>query len=418
MNASKIIYDSFLKPFESKEMGNVGCELEFPLVNTKKKDIDVEVARGLLDYLIENYGFKTDIEENGIILFVTDKNGDCVSYDNSYNNIEFSMMYSDNLHRIKERFDRLFKIVSEYFDKFSYKMMGLGTNPNKKYITTNPVPFSTYQMVAKFLKENTDDGKIKDFPAYLSSVQTHLDVNIEDLPFAYTLFAKLDFARCMLFSNSPSFDKSKTICYRDLLWEESGFSKCRNITGKVDEEFETVDDIIDYFLTKDMFNIIRDGEYKTITPVNIREYFENPSYNAKNEDIAQYLSFKTVEITQRGTLELRGDCQQPLGEGFSPVAFNLGILYNMDEAMDTVEGFLNEQKINLSNSELRKMVSEGYDMTKIFDEDFLSDFLYDLVEIASDGLMMRGLGEEKLLAPLYERAVTLKCPASKKKKGE
>ncbi len=415
MDASKIIYDSFLKPFESKKKGNVGCELEFPLVNTKKKDVDVEVARGLLDCLIENYDFETDIEENGVILFVTDKNGDCVSYDNSYNNIEFSMMYSDNLLNIKDRFDRLFDIVSRYFDKFSYKMMGLGTNPNKKYITANPVPFSTYEMVAKFLKENTGDGKTSDFPAYLSSVQTHLDLNIDDLPFAYTLFAKLDFARCMLFSNSPSFDKSKTICYRDSLWQESGFSKCRNITGKVDEEFESVDDIIEYFLKKDMFNIIRDGEYRLITPVNIREYFENPSYDAKTEDIAQYLSFKTVEITQRGTLEVRGDCQQPIGEGFSPVAFNLGILYNMDEAMDAVEGFLSEQKVNLSNSDLRKMVSEGEDMTKVFEEDFLSDFLYDLIEIASDGLMMRGLGEEKLLGSLYERAVTLKCPAVMKK---
>ena len=36
MNAEKIIYDSFLKSFEQKNIGNVGCELEFPLVNTKK----------------------------------------------------------------------------------------------------------------------------------------------------------------------------------------------------------------------------------------------------------------------------------------------------------------------------------------------------------------------------------------------
>lgn len=418
MNADKIIYERFLKPFEKKEMGNVGCELEFPLVNTKKKDIDVDVARGFLNYLIENFGFKTDIEENGVILFVTDENGDCISYDNSYNNIEFSMMYSDNLLDIKERFDRLYNIADEYFDKFSYKMVGLGTNPNKKYITQNPVPFSTYKMVDDFLKENTGENKCSDFPAYLSSVQTHLDLNIDDLPFAYTLFAKLDFARAMLFSNSPSFDKSKIVCFRDSLWEESGFSKCNNITGKIDGEFETAEDIIEYFLAKDMFNIKRDGKYQIISPVSIREYFDNPKYNAKADDINQYLSFKTVEITQRGTLEVRGDCQQPLGEGFCPVAFNLGILYNMDEAMDAVEGFLSEQKVTLSNSELRRMVSEGNDMTKIFDEDFLSDFLYDLVEIASDGLMMRGFGEETLLKPLYERAVTLKCPAMIKNKGE
>ncbi len=418
MYASKIIYDSFLKPFEHKKVGNVGCELEFPLINTGKKDIDVHIARGLLDHLTENFGFNVDIEEEGIVLFVTDENGDCISYDNSYNNIEFSMMYSDNLLDIKKRFDRLFEIVSEYFDKFSYKMVGLGTNPNKKYITQNPVPFSTYKMVDEFLKKNTTLEGYSDFPAYLSSVQTHLDLNIDDLPFAYTLFSKLDFARAMLFSNSPSFDKSKIICYRDILWEKSGFSKCSNITGKVDCEFDSTDDIIEYFLTKDMFNIKRNHKYEIIEPVNIREYFENPSYNAKKEDIAQYLSFKNVEITQRGTLEIRGDCQQPFGEGFSPVAFNLGILYNMDEAMDSVEGFLSEQKVSLCASELRNKVIMGEDMTKIFDEDFLSDFLYDLVDIACDGLMMREKGEEVLLKPLYERAVTLKCPLKMKNKGE
>ena len=289
-------------------------------------------------------------------------------------------------------------------------MVGLGCNPNKKYVSQNPVPFSTYQMVDEFLKKSTEEPGISDFPAYLSSVQTHMDLNIEDLPFAYTLFSKLDFARAMLFSNSPSFDKSKMICFRDVLWERSGFGKCSNITGKIDCEFETTDDIIDYFLTKDMFNVKREGKYQLIDPVNIKEYFENPIYQAKEDDIAQYLSFKNVEITQRGTLEIRSDCQQPLGEGFSPVAFNLGILYNMDEAMDAVEGFLDEQKVRLSNSELRDKVIMGDDMTKVFDEDFLSDFLYDLVEIASDGLMMRGLGEEELLKPLYERAVTLKCP--------
>jgi len=41
----------------------------------------------------------------------------------------------------------------------------------------------------------------------------------------------------------------------------------------------------------------------------------------------------------------------------------------------------------------------------------LSDFVYDLVEIAAEALEKRGLGEEKLIEPLYKRAVTLKCPA-------
>ncbi|UKI36009.1 MAG: hypothetical protein L6V93_18635 [Clostridiales bacterium] len=40
-------------------------------------------------------------------------------------------------------------------------------------------------------------------------MQTHLDVDLQTLPTAYTYFAKLDFVRAILFSNSPDFDKKR-----------------------------------------------------------------------------------------------------------------------------------------------------------------------------------------------------------------
>ena len=64
-------------------------------------------------------------------------------------------------------------------------------------------------MVDDFLKTYGKDTKFPDFPAYLSSVQTHLDVDLQTLPTAYTYFAKLDFVRAILFSNSPDFEPAK-----------------------------------------------------------------------------------------------------------------------------------------------------------------------------------------------------------------
>ena len=411
MDTRKIIYDNFLKPFENKKIGNVGVELEFPLINKNKCDVDTEFVRGVFDLFLKE-GFKTEIaDKNNNPLFVVNSFGDCISFDNSYNNFEFSLNYGDDLLKIKQRFDLYFKKANDYFGSNNHTLIGLGTNPNKKYLSQNHVEFDTYKMVDDFLTKFPGKHKISDFPAYLSSVQTHLDINLKDLPKAYTLFSKIDFARAILFSNSPDFDNKGYVCFRDYLWENSGFGMCNNITGKIDEEFKTTDDIIDFFLTKSMFNRIRNNKYETFKPVNIVSYFEDAKYETTKNDINEYLSFKNVEITKRGTLEIRSDCAQPFSRAFAPPAFNLGILENLDEAIYATEGFFDENNIELSNTELRNIVVAGKKLSKICDEDFLSDYLYDLVEIASEGLEKRGKGEEIFLTPLYKNAVTLIPPA-------
>ena len=102
---------------------------------------------------------------------------------------------------------------------------------------------------------------------------------------------------------------------------------------------------------------------------------------------------------------------EKLVEAIPDTAKVIGILCNLDAAISDVDGFFDENSIAMSNTELRNIVVSGKKLNKICDEDILSDFVYDLVEIAAEALEKRGLGEEKLIEPLYKRAVTLKCPA-------
>ena len=291
MDTRKLIYDTFIKPFEKREYGNVGVELEFPLVNLEKAPVDEKVAKGMFDHFLQR-GFKVELEENGQPLFITNEDGDCLSFDNSYNNFEFAMNYSDNLCAIAERFYPLLEEVQAYFKGHGHSIVGIGSNPYKKYTEKNHVNFSTYNMVDEYLEKFGKDSPYPDFPAFLSSAQTHLDVPLCDLPKAYTLFSKLDFVRGLILSNSPDFEREGYICYRDYLWEQSAFSLCPNITGKVEGEFKREDDIVDYIMKKGMFNRIRDGKYEVFAPVGIEEYFARE--DAKEEDINCYLSFKNV----------------------------------------------------------------------------------------------------------------------------
>lgn len=404
MDVRKLVYDTFLKPFENKKYSNVGVELEFPLVNLAKTCVDEKTAKGMFEHFLQK-GFKVEIEEGGQPLFITNDDGDCISFDNSYNNFEFAMNYSDNLCDIADRFYKLLPEVQAYFKAHNHAIVGIGSNPYKKYAKKSHVDFSTYNMVDEYLSKFGKESPYPDFPAFLSSAQTHLDIPLSDLPFAYTLFAKMDFVRGVLFSNSPDFDRTGYICYRDYLWEQSAFSLCPNITGKVDEKFETTDDIVEYFSNKGMFNRKRDGKYEIFAPVGLKEYFERE--DAKERDMDFYLSFKNVEITRRGTLEIRSDCAQPFDAAFAPAAFNLGIAFNMHKANSIVTDYLKKNAAGKTNTQLRCEIVEGkYDA----EDEELYLLAEKLLSCSKEGLEKRGKGEEKYLLPLYDRVARMSNP--------
>jgi len=406
MNYENIIYNRFIKPLLSKKTGTIGCELEFPMLNLNKKPIDKEIALGLLNHFTK-LGF--NVEEADVFgnpAFIVNQCGDCISYDNSYNNIEFSMNYGNDLLEIKYRFTEYLKKANEHLSKYNYLITGFGTNPYKKYIEQSHVYYKTYNMVDEYLhKFNCDNThNFPDFPAYLSSVQTHLDVNAEDLPKVATLFAKIDFLRGVLFSNSPDFEFKKIICYRDYLWQKSAFGLCRCNTGAVDEEYYSLEDIQKSFYKRSIFNNIRNNEYTTFKPIDLDEYFKSNS----QEDINQFLSFRNIEITCRGTLEVRSDCSQPLYDAFVPPAFNLGIAINYKKALELTNEFF--KKYNYSNSYLRsKAVND--EILEIINPDDLRNYAIKMVNLSVDGLKSRNKNEEKLLNNLIIRAKNLMCPA-------
>ena len=145
-----------------------------------------------------------------------------------------------------------------------------------------------------------------------------------------------------------------------------------------------------------MFNRIRDGKYEVFEPAPIEKYFSEEKYGAREEDIECYLSFRNVEITSRGTLEIRSDCTQSEGKFFMPPAFNFGILYNAEKAQKCLENFFKDNGIDKPASVLRNLVCEARE-DEIAPKEVLDSFCKDMIEIAREGLIKRGKGEEKLI---------------------
>ncbi len=394
MDSRQIIYDTFLKRFEDTSRSSIGVELEFPMVNNALEPVDEALMHKMLDSFLAD-GFKAEeYDDKGRPVFISDKNKDVLSFDNSYNNFEFSMEKVTDLTTVADRFYTLLDRVQNFLKPYNYELKGLGSNPNKDYAASSPVSFEIYSLIKEFLSQY-QGGRYHsyiDFPAYLSSVQTHLDVPVNKLPMALTLFARLDFARSIMFANSPAFGKEKDempdcTCFRDYLWENSGFGSLNDNVGKVDEVFETIDDIIDAIGRRSMFY----NSTGLIKPVTVMEYFKaNPA-----SDMEYYLSFKNVEITRRGTLEVRSDCAQPFDSAFAPPAFNLGVLCALDDCRELTDRFFKDNNITGTNTQLRNNVI--YHGIMPASKDATDKYINDLKTIACNALKKRGMGEEKLL---------------------
>ena len=162
-----------------------------------------------------------------------------------------------------------------------------------------------------------------------------------------------------------------------------------------------------------MFNRIRNGKYELIKPVTLNEYFN--STESEECDINCYLSFCNAEVTRRGTLEIRSDCAQPVGEAFCASAFNLGILYSAKEARQILDEFLknNIPEEILASPEKNKILRDNviYKYKLPAPDSEVQKLLTNLVSIAQQALIKRGFGEEMLIKPLLNRAEKIVCPA-------
>ena len=422
MDARAIVKKHFILPFAAEGRKNIGTELEFPLINLAKKPVEQKIALGLLEHLL-CCGFHVDeYDADGKPAFLINHDGDCVSFDNSYNNFEFAMEKGPSLLAQSKRFSRLFCQVQDYLLPRGHLLCGMGTNPYYPYLDKSPVNYPVYGIIRQFLGQFRGGNyhNWPEFPAYLSSVQTHLDVPLALLPRSLTLFAALDFVRALLFSNSPSFTNGfdDTVCFRDYLWEKSGFSSLHANIGKVEGSFQTEHDIENLMISRSLFYRIRNGTYELIKPVTLEEYFSHD--NSREEDIHSYLSFQNVEITRRGTLEVRSDCQQPAGEGFCAPAFHLGLFCGIHDAETLLYNFFAQclpKEIASHphrNQILRDEVVYHYRIPAPAAE--VQKLLCALVDLAHQKLVARGMGEEILLLPLHQRAQKLTCPAREQKK--
>ena len=421
------LYNEFIKPTTQKK-NYIGVEIEIPIINLDKKAVNFDVVHKVTDEFQNEYpDFKTDgIDFDGNVFSLKNsKTDDILCYDCSYNNIEFAMGKEKDLFSINERFSEFYNFVKKSFREYNHTLTGMGINPYRKYNLNQPIPSERYLMLYHHLKSYKNYKNIRmqfhEYPEYgmfSSASQVQLDVHKDNLVKTINVFSKIEPIKALLFSNSVLFGEDNTLtCFRDILWEYSTHGVNPHNIGGYDVDFKDLDDLQAYLESLNIYCVMRDGAYINFPSINLLDYYSREFVSGEIyckgkyrkidirpclEDINYLRPFKFINLTFRGTIEFRSICTQPIRDSMCVAAFHLGLKDKLDEMDEIIK---NDDVIyhkGYTASELRKLFIQR-DIPSFIDKNDLCRLTREIVDLASDGLKERGIGEEIFLKTLYGR---------------
>ncbi len=432
----KLIYQRYIEPTKRKSDVFAGIEIELPIINLNKRAVDFKLIHELTGQFKNYFDFEIKVkDENGMICALEDPiTSDIYTYDCSYNNLEISFRKEKNLYKVKERFEKYYKFIQDVLKKENHTLTGFGINPYRKYNKHHPVPNGRYRMLYHHLstypkyKDEMNFHNMPEFGMFTSASQIQMDVNINDLIPTINTFSKLEPIKAVLFSNSVLNEENMELaCSRDMLWENSmqGYNK-KNI-GMYDPKPQSIDELLEYMLSTSIYCTEHDGKYINFQPTVITEffnrekidgeYFEDGKYHEitfkpKKEDFYYLRTFKFEDLTFRGTIEFRSICCQPVNETMTVHAFHFGLINQIDKINKILDDY-NILNNNPNNSTELRNIFVKFNLPEFVEEMELKKLLFEILDLASEGLKERGNQEEELLKPLYKRAEYLENPGQK-----
>lgn len=212
---AKSLYQRYIEPTKKERNKYIGVEIEMPIINLDKQAVDFDKVHAVTLSFINHFDFHPvgKDDDGNIYSAASSKNGDLLSYDCSYNNLELSFGRETSLFAISDRFKEYYYFLQSEFGKYNYTLTGMGVNPYRIYNKNVPIPNGRYRM----LYHHLHSCKNYDLPMFFHSYpeygtfsrasQVQLDVAYDKLPITLNAFSKLEPLKAILFSNSVLLDE-------------------------------------------------------------------------------------------------------------------------------------------------------------------------------------------------------------------
>ena len=150
----RLIYEKYIAPTERPKKACAGLEFELPVVNLDKKPVDFSVVHALTDAFLSRFDFSNVLrDDNRDIYNATDPGtGDCLSYDCSFNTLEFSFGIDEDLSDIYDRFCRYYSFIQGFLLPRRHTLTGMGLNPYRHFNNNVPIANGRYRMLLHHLE--------------------------------------------------------------------------------------------------------------------------------------------------------------------------------------------------------------------------------------------------------------------------
>ena len=429
------LYNRYIVPTIKKRDEFVGIEIEIPIVNLSGEATDFKSIREAVNCFCHNFGFEFNgFDENGNGYSATEPmTKDNLSFDCSFNNLEFSFAKERNLKIINERFNLYINSLNEKLERKGHLLTGMGINPGYKVNNNEFLKVPRYQMLEGFLKR----CKRWEYPMYFHpypgygafacASQVQLDVRFDKLIETIDTFSLLEPIKSLLFANSWMEDEPDNLCVRDMFWENSTHGINPHNIGVYEKIPDDINELLEYIYRTSIFCTERDGHYLHFHPIPVTEYFsqkeilgeyyENGTYHPyifkpEDTDLSFLRTYKFEDLTFRGTIEYRSGCCQPFADALSIAAFHIGLSEKLDEVNELLNNDVILYHHGYTSGELRKIMNNRV-IPDFIDKKALIKLSVKVLDLAREGLKKRGFGEEVFLKNIFDRAEKLLSPARK-----
>ena len=423
------IYAKYIRPIQRPRKLYAGVEFELPIVNLKREPVDFEVIHRLTQGFMEKFGFEESgrDEEGHIYVAVKGLNGDTLSYDCSFNTLEFSFGVEQDLNVIHQRFVDYYTFVQNFLAPHHHTLTGMGINPYHEVNNNVPIANGRYRMLLHHLESYKKYRGVLDFHdtpnfgLFCAASQVQLDTQEDMVLDTLNVFARLEPLKALLFANSVYGD---LLCSRDHFWKHSMHGLNPRNVDTYEETLATIEELTAYIRSMSIYCVERDGKYINFPPTPLEDYFaaesvtgeyfdgqqyRNITFVPDLEDLAYLRSYKFEDLTYRGTIEFRSVCEQPVSEIMTPAAFHAGLAEMVPQLAALLEEDQSVYQQGYTPVQLRELFNRR-ELPAFLDREAVSELLIRVLDLAGEGLGKRGMGEEHFLEPLYHRAKCLLSP--------
>lgn len=433
------IYNRYIVPTKRKRTRLSGLEFELPIVNMKEAPVNFEMIHQVTDRFIGAFSFSniSRDDDGNIYLAGDDRTGDGLSYDCSYNTLEFSFGKEEDMNVLYKRFCQYYTYIQKELRKEGHMLTGMGINPRYAVNQNIPVVSERYRMLFHHLSSYKKYGSSIPFHSYPNfgmfscASQIQLDVEEEQVVPMLNTFTKLEPFKSLILANSLWGENAEILCSRDNFWRNSLHGLNRHNVDMYNVEFDTTDEIVRYIKSMSLYCVEREGKYINFPPMILSKYFSSDrikgeyfdengyreiTFHPEISDLQYLRSFKFEDLTFRGTVEFRSVCEQPVGEIMASGALHAGLMENVEALSELLEKDTSIYHNGYNASELRRMFNRRK-KSDVFDWKKVSAQLVSIIELAEDGLRKRGYEEEHFIRPLYLRAEKLLSPGRQMAEG-